>query len=153
MKLKYKKLLPQAVAPQYETLGAACFDLYAATVNGSAEDGERVSPHRPVIVDTGLAFEVPSGYMLAIRSRSGLFFKHGVMAFHGTIDSDYRGSVKIKLYCPALPEGTNPVMVWPGDRIAQGCLIPCPFADLEEVAELTDTARGAGGFGSTGGTR
>jgi hypothetical protein len=78
MKLKIQLQHPNAKAPTYATEGAAAFDLYAATVNGAASIGDVVYPGHPVICDTGVAFEAPEGYMLQVRSRSGLAFKHGV---------------------------------------------------------------------------
>lgn len=150
MKLRIKKTHPAARLPEYATDGAACFDLYAATVNGCSVLGDIVYPGHPAIVDTGLAFEVPPGYMLRIASRSGLAFRHGVEAFPGVIDSDYRGSVKVLLKCPHLGDDEPPVRIDPGQRIAQAYLCAVPRVEFEEVAELSDTARGAGGFGSTG---
>lgn len=150
MKLKIQLQHPNAKAPTYATEGAAAFDLYAATVNGAASIGDVVYPGHPVICDTGVAFEVPDGYMLQVRSRSGLAFKHGVEAFHGTIDSDYRGTVQVLLTCAHLDEDEPPVKINPGDRIAQACIIPVPMVAFEEVDELPTTERGAAGFGSTG---
>lgn len=150
MKLRIKKTHPAARIPDYATDGAACFDLYAATVNGDARTGDIVYPGHPVIVDTGLAFEVPPGYMLRIASRSGLAFKHGVEAFPGVIDSDYRGPVKVLLRCWHLGDDEPPVRIDPGQRVAQAYLCAVPRVEFEEVEELTDTARGDGGFGSTG---
>lgn len=150
MKLKIKKLHPNARIPEYATDGAACFDLYAATVNGFDCIGDLCYPGRDLICDTGLAFEVPMGYMLQIRSRSGLAFKYGVEAFHGTIDSDYRGAVEVRLTCAHLGEDEPPVKINPGDHIAQACLVQAPRVAFEVVEELSDTSRGAEGFGSTG---
>lgn len=150
MKLKIQLQHPSAKAPTYATEGAACFDLYAAAINGMAHIGDVVYPGHPVVADTGVAFEVPPGYMLQIRSRSGLAFRHGVEAFHGTVDSDYRGTVAVLLTCPHLDDDEPPVRINPGDRIAQACLLPVPRVEFEVVEQLTLTERGAGGFGSTG---
>lgn len=150
MKLRICKTHPNAVVPQYQTDGAACFDLHAATVNGAAYVGDVVYPGHPVLCDTGLAFEVPPGYMLQVRSRSGLAFKHGVEAFHGTIDSDFRGPVAVLLTCNHLGDDEPPVRINPGDRIAQACLVLAPRVEFEVADPLTLTERGAGGFGSTG---
>lgn len=151
MNLKICKLHPDAIVPKYQTEGAACFDLYAATVNGMAQVGDVVYPGHQVLCDTGIAFEVPDGYMLQVRSRSGLAFRHGIEAFHGTIDSDYRGTVQVLLTCAHMDDDVPPVRINPGDRIAQACLMPCPRVEFEVCEHLTLTERGEGGFGSTGG--
>lgn len=150
MHIRIKRTHPAARLPEYATEGAACFDLYAATVNGCASLGDIVYPGHPVLVDTGLAFEVPPGYMLRIASRSGLAFKHGVDAFPGVIDSDYRGPVKVLLKCWHLADDEPPVRIEPGDRIAQAYLCAVPRVTFAEVEELSATERGEGGFGSTG---
>ena len=146
MKLRIQKTHPNARVPEYGTEGAACFDLYAASVNGFDHIGDIVYRGHSALCDTGLAFEVPDGYMLEIRSRSGFAFKHGVTAFPGTIDSDYRGTVKVLLDC----EDEVPLRINPGDRIAQACLVAVPRVSFEVCEQLTMTDRGTGGFGSTG---
>ena len=150
MKLRIRKTHPAARVPAYATDGAACFDLHAVTVNGAEHLGDIVYPGHPVVVDTGLAFEIPEGYMLRIASRSGLAFKHGIDAFPGVIDSDYRGSVKVLLKCWHLDEDEPPVRIEPGDRIAQAYVCAVPRVEFEEVPALSETQRGACGFGSTG---
>ena len=150
MKLKIQLQHPNAKQPTYGTDGAACFDLYAATVNGAASIGDVVYPGHPVICDTGVAFEVPNGYMLQVRSRSGLAFKHGIEAFHGTIDSDFRGTVQVLLTCAHLEDDEPPVKINPGDRIAQAMLVQVPRVSFELVEQLSITERGDAGFGSTG---
>ena len=150
MKLKIQLQHPNAKAPTYGTEGAACFDLYAATVNDAAFIGDVVYPGHPVYCDTGVAFEVPYGYMLEVRSRSGLAFKHGIEAFNGTGDSDFRGTVQVMLTCAHLDDDEPPVKINPGDRIAQACLVEVPRVSFEVVEQLSLTERGAGGFGSTG---
>lgn len=150
MNLKICKMHHNAVVPTYATEGAACFDLYAATVSRMETVGDCVYPGHPVLCDTGLAFEVPPGYMLQVRSRSGLAFRHGVEAFHGTIDSDYRGTVQVLLSCAHLDDDEPAVRINPGDRIAQACLVPAPQVRFEVVEQISLTERGAGGFGSTG---
>ena len=152
MKLKIQLQHPNAQVPTYGTDGAACFDLYAAQVNGASSIGDVVYPGHPVLCDTGIEFEVPDGYMLQVRSRSGLAFKHGVQAFHGTVDADFRGTVQVLLTCAYLDDDEPPVKINPGDRIAQACLVPAPRVGFEVVEQLTLTERGAGGFGHTGGT-
>lgn len=151
MTMKVRKLHPHARLPQYATDGAACFDLHACFPlcdHGARAAGLIVSPHFPQTLGTGLCFEVPPGYALLIFSRSGHGFKHGTRLANcvGVIDSDYRGEVKVRL--TADPGGE--LLVNDGDRIAQAVLVPIPRVSLVEVDELSKTARGAGGFGSTG---
>ena len=150
MNLHICKLHPNAITPTYATDGSACFDLYAATVDGMAHIGDIVYAGHPVTVDTGLAFEVPPGWMLKIHPRSGLKFKHGVEAFSGVIDSDFRGSVRILLESTDDHEYTPPLRINPGDRVAQASMIPSPRVTFHVVEQLSITERGAGGFGSTG---
>ena len=150
MNLHICKLHPNAITPTYATDGSACFDLYAATVNGMARVGDIVYAGNPATVDTGLAFEVPPGWMLKIHPRSGLKFKHGVEAFSGVIDSDFRGSVRILLESADDHEYTLPLRINPGDRVAQASLVPSPRVTFTVVEQLSLTERGAGGFGSTG---
>lgn len=138
IKLKTKRLSPDAKLPTYGSDDAACFDLYAA---------EDTSDFGGVTVGTGLAFEIPEGYEVVIRPRSGLAFNHSIHAFAGTLDSDYRGEVKVLLYHVT---GAQHVAVSAGDRIAQASLQKVNRVSFEEVTELSDTARGEGGFGSTG---
>ena len=150
MNLHICKLHPNAITPTYGSEGAACFDLYAATVDGMAHIGDIVYAGNPVTVDTGLAFEVPPGWMLKIHPRSGLKFKHGVEAFSGVIDSDFRGSVRILLESADDHEYTLPLRINPGDRVAQASMIESPRVTFHVVEQLSITERGAGGFGSTG---
>ena len=150
MKLKIQLQHPNAKAPTYGTQGAAAFDLYAATVNGAAFIGDVVYPGHPALCDTGVAFEVPEGYMLQVRSRSGLAFKHGIEAFHGTVDADFRGTVQVLLTCAHLEDDEPPVKINTGDRIAQACLVEVPRVEFEVCEQLSPTERGEGGFGSTG---
>ena len=150
MNIRIKRTHQAARLPEYASEGAACFDLYAATVNGHSNLGDIVYPGHPVVVDTGLAFEVPEGYMLRIASRSGLAFKHGIDAFPGVIDPDYRGPVKVLLKCWHLDEDAPPMRIEPGDRIAQAYVCAVPRVTFTEVEELSATERGEGGFGSTG---
>jgi dUTP pyrophosphatase len=147
MKIKVKRLHPEARMPVYATKGAACFDLFAATV--SEDRGESLGPGDQIVVGTGLAFEIPPGYMMRIASRSGLAFKYGAEAFPGVIDSDYRGEVKVLLR-RWIGSYSEPLFVEPGDRIAQAFVCEVPRLEFEEADELAETARGARGFGSTG---
>lgn len=139
MQVKVKKLHPDAILPQYATSGAACFDLHALTE--SLVIG-------PVTLDTGLSFEIPQGYAMMVYSRSGHGFKHGVRLVNcvGVIDSDFRGSVMVRL----IADGSGSLVIRKGDRIAQAMIIPVPKVELIEADDLSDTTRGAGGFGSTG---
>ena len=127
--------------PAYATAGAAGMDVVAA------EDAT-IAPGARAAIATGFAMAIPAGYEVQVRPRSGLALKHGVTCLNtpGTIDSDYRGEVKVIL----ANLGDTPFVVARGERIAQ--LVPAPVlrARLDEVEVLDDTARGAGGFGSTG---
>ena len=140
--------LPHAAGldlPAYETDGAAGLDLRAAV----PEDRPLIlPPGRRAAVPTGLVLELPDGHEGQVRPRSGLALKHGITCLNtpGTIDSDYRGEVKVIL----ANLGSEPFEVKRGERIAQ--LVPAPVlrAHFTEVHELAETARGSGGFGSTG---
>ena len=141
MKLKIKKLNSNAVIPIYQTKEAAGFDLH------SIEDvilkiGERK------LISTGLAFEIEYGYEVQIRPRSGLAFKYGITVLNtpGTIDSDYRGEIKVLL----INLGEKDFEIKKGDRIAQAIVTPVIQAEIVEVESLSETDRGSGGFGSTG---
>ena len=127
--------------PAYVTEGAAGMDVVAA-------EALTLAPGDRAAVATGFAIAIPSGYEVQVRPRSGLALKHGVTCLNtpGTIDSDYRGEVKVIL----ANLGRDPFPIARGDRIAQ--LVPAAVlrATLHEVATLDETARGAGGFGSTG---
>ncbi|MEY2686739.1 MAG: deoxyuridine 5-triphosphate nucleotidohydrolase [Pseudomonadota bacterium] len=146
MKIKIQKLHPDAVVPAYATAGAACFDLVAID-DGTPHPVDSVA----VIYRTGLAFEVPMGWVLEIHSRSGHGFKSAIRLSNctGEIDSDYRGEVMISLRYDGDPGFgiTKPIK---GDRIAQAKLVQVPRVEFDVVDELSATERGAGGFGSTG---
>jgi len=128
--------------PKYATAGAAGMDVL------SAED-VTLAPGARHAVATGLSVAIPPGYEIQVRPRSGLALKHGIGVPNtpGTIDSDYRGELKVIL----INHGAEPFPVHRGDRIAQLVLAPVTLAEWDDVAELDDTERGAGGFGSTGG--
>lgn len=128
--------------PRYATNGAAGMDVLAA-------EDVTLAPGARHAVATGLAVAIPPGYEIQVRPRSGLALKHGIAVPNtpGTIDSDYRGELKVIL----INHGAEPFAIHRGDRIAQLVLAPVTLAEWQEVAELEDTARGAGGFGSTGG--
>lgn len=128
--------------PAYATDGAAGMDVLAA-------EDVSLAPGARHAVATGLAVAIPEGYEIQVRPRSGLALKHGISVPNtpGTIDSDYRGEVKVIM----INHGDAPFAIARGDRIAQLVLAPVVRAGWEEVADLDDTPRGAGGFGSTGG--
>lgn len=103
-----------------------------------------------MLVNTGLAFDIPPGWMLKIHPRSGLKFKHGIEAFSGVIDSDFRGSVMVLLESDDDHEDTPPLRINPGDRVAQASLVPSPRVTFTVVEQLSFSERGEAGFGSTG---
>lgn len=146
LKLKVKKLHPDARLPVYGTDGAACFDLSAHLPDGDAA----ISTCSPatVIIPTGLSFEIPEGHVMLVFSRSGHGFKNDVRLANcvGVIDADYRGEVMVKL----TKDSSGSLFFTHGDRIAQAMVIPFPRVAFEEVEELSSTERGEGGFGSTG---
>lgn len=129
--------------PRYQTSGSAGVDLSAAI------DAPRtLAPSERALIPTGFAMAIPAGFEAQIRPRSGLALRYGVTVVNtpGTIDSDYRGEVKVLL----VNLGTEPFVVQPGDRIAQMVVAPVTQAAFELVAALDETERGAGGYGSTG---
>lgn len=127
--------------PAYATSGAAGMDVV------SAED-VTIDPRARRAVATGLSIAIPDGYEVQVRPRSGLALKHGVTCLNtpGTIDSDYRGEVKVIL----ANLGDEPFVIRRGERIAQLVVAPVTRAAFDEVATLDETTRGTGGFGSTG---
>ena len=129
--------------PEYKTKGSAGFDL-SACINSK----ETLAPGQIKLIPTGFIFEIPEGYELQIRPRSGLAAKNGISIVNtpGTIDSDYRGEVKIIL----VNHSQTPFVIKRGERIAQAVLNAAPQATLIEAEDLTDTTRGSGGFGHTG---
>jgi len=129
--------------PQYQTSGSAGMDIYAAV-----NDPVVINPKEIVLVPTSLAIALPDGYEAQVRSRSGLASKYGVFALNapGTIDSDYRGEIKVIL----ANFGNEPFIINRGDRIAQLVIARYEKAVFEIVDELPDTYRNDGGFGSTG---
>lgn len=129
--------------PQYETAGSAGMDIRAML-----SEPVMIKPLQRVLIPTGLSIELPDGYEAQIRPRSGLAFKKGlgVLNSPGTIDSDYRGEIKVIL----INLSNETVVVNTGERIAQMVIAKYEKASLEEVDELSDTDRGAGGFGHTG---
>ena len=142
MVLKIKKLDNKAIIPNYQTKGSAGFDLH------SIED-VLLNPGERKLIKTGLAFEIEDGYEVQIRPRSGLAYKYGITVLNspGTIDSDYRGEIKVLL----INHSNEAFNIKKGDRIAQGVLAKVIEADIIEVRDLNTTLRGDKGFGSTGG--
>jgi dUTP pyrophosphatase len=142
-RVEFKKLRPDAVVPKYMTDGAAGLDLAAAL-----DAPITIGPGHRAMISTGLAVAIPPGFEGSVRPRSGLAHKHGITLVNspGTIDHDYRGTVAVIV----INHGNEPFTVEPGMRIAQMVIAPVAQAEVVEVEELSETARGAGGFGSTG---
>jgi len=136
---------PDLPLPAYATPGAAGLDLCAAV---PADDPLILPPGERVLIPTGLAMALPPGYEAQVRPRSGLALKHGITVLNspGTIDCDYRGEIGIIL----LNTGKAPFTITRGERIAQMVIASVARAQFIEVADLPETGRGAGGFGSTG---
>ena len=134
--------------PSYATAGAAGADIRANLRPQDRRAGFILDPMHRAIVPTGLRMEIPAGFEVQIRPRSGLALKHGITLPNtpGTIDSDYRGPLGVLL----INLGDEPYTIRHGDRIAQLIVAPVVQARFETVAVLSGTARGEGGFGSTG---
>ena len=143
MNVRVKKLHPNAVLPTYGSAEAAGADLYACL-----ESEVTIEPGEVYWVPTGIALEVPRGCAGLVYARSSLGAKRGLAPANkvGVIDSDYRGEIKVVL----LNHSKLPQTLQPGERIAQFVITPVLQPQYEEVEDLTDTSRGAGGFGSTG---
>jgi dUTP pyrophosphatase len=133
----------QGEMPNYQSALASGFD-----VRAQLAEAMTLAPGQRAMVPTALSFEIPAGFEIQARPRSGLAAKHGVTVLNtpGTIDADYRGEVKIIL----INLGNESFVIQPGERIAQLVLAPVYQADLQWVDALGETERGAGGFGSTG---
>ena len=134
--------------PAYETVGAAGADIRANLAHDIRQSGLVLQPMQRVIVPTGIRVEIPFGFEMLIRPRSGLAVKHGISLPNtpGTIDSDYRGPLGVAL----INLGAEAYVIRHGDRIAQMIIAPVVQARFEVVEQLSQTARGEGGFGSTG---
>jgi dUTP pyrophosphatase len=139
--LKVKRLSAGAVMPAYAHPGDAGLDLYSA-VSASLDPGERK------LVGTGISIELPPNTEGNVRPRSGLALKHGITVLNapGTIDCGYRGEVGVML----INHGQSTFDVQPGMKIAQLVIAPCVTVEVEETLDLSGSARGQGGFGSTG---
>ena len=141
--IRVKKLRPNAVLPTYGSAEAAGADLYACL-----EEAVTIQPGEIFWVPTGIALEVPRGCAGLVYARSSMGAKRGLAPANkvGVVDSDYRGEVKVVL----LNHSNQPQILQPGERVAQFVITPVLHPGYEEVEELTETDRGAGGFGSTG---
>ena len=142
-KVLIKKLNPDVELPVYKTKGASGMDLMAFT-----EEPIKIAPNSSYLVPTGLSMAFSKDYEIQIRPRSGLAAKNNITVLNtpGTIDSDYRGEIKIILF----NHGKEDFIINNKDRVAQMILTPVVKMKLEEVDSLQDTLRGEGGFGSTG---
>jgi dUTP pyrophosphatase len=134
--------------PAYETPGSAGADIRANLLPEDREAGFTLDPMHRAVVPTGLRVEIPAGFEMQIRPRSGLALKHGISLPNtpGTIDSDYRGPLGVAL----INLGPEPYVIRHGDRIAQMIVAPVIQVEFQVVEALSDTSRGVGGFGSTG---
>ena len=143
VKVLIKKLDPEVEIPNYKTTGASGMDLMAFI-----KQPIKLAPKNSCLVPTGLSVAFSKEYEIQIRPRSGLAAKNSISVLNtpGTIDSDYRGEIKIILF----NHGSSEFVINNKDRIAQMILMPVNKMDLEEVENLPDTLRGKGGFGSTG---
>jgi len=143
VKVLIKKLNPAVEIPNYKTTGASGMDLMAFI-----KEPIRLTPKSSCLVPTGLSVAFSEEYEIQIRPRSGLAAKNNISVLNtpGTIDSDYRGEIKIILY----NHGNSEFVINNKDRVAQMILMPVNKMELEEVKNLPETSRGKGGFGSTG---
>jgi dUTP pyrophosphatase len=143
VKVLIKKLDPEVKIPNYKTAGASGMDLMAFI-----KEPIKLAPKSSCLVPTGLSVAFSKEYEIQIRPRSGLAAKSNISVLNtpGTIDSDYRGEIKIILF----NHGNNEFVINNNDRVAQMILLPINKMELEEVENLPDTLRGKGGFGSTG---
>ena len=143
MEVKIKRLNEKAILPKYGTEYSAGADLY----NLDIEDVE-IAAHQTVLIHTGIAMEIPVGYVGLVFARSGIATKKGLAPANkvGVIDSDYRGEIMVALH----NHSDFSACVEKGERVAQICIAPYLKAQFFEVEELNETSRGSGGFGSTG---
>lgn len=143
IQVKVKKLKDNAIMPTHGTEYAAGADLYACI-----DSPVIIAPHETVMIGTGLAMEIPEGYAGLIYPRSGIASKRGLAPANkvGVVDPDYRGEFMVAMH----NHSSKPASVEPGERIVQLVITPFLTASFTEADELSDTVRGAGGFGSTG---
>ena len=139
--VKIEKVDPHAIIPTYAHTDDACCDLYIV-------EDYIVRPKQRLLLRTGIAIEIPTGYELQIRPRSGLAWKHGLTLVNapGTVDTQYRNEIKLLI----VNLGKKPVSLKRGDRAAQMCIKPVYKIKFEEVDKLSESDRGLGGWGSTG---
>ncbi len=144
IEIKFRRLTPLAVVPAYQSALAAGMDLHAAIISPLV-----IEPGSIAMIPCGFALEIPAGFEGQVRPRSGLASKFGVSIPNapGTVDADYRGEMKVAL----INHGRTAFTVEPSMRVAQLVIAPVVRARISECVELTETVRGAGGFGSTGG--
>ena len=142
-KIQIKKLSNEVLIPKYETPGSSGMDIAA-----HIDKDITINPNDRALVPTGFSISIPQGYEVQIRPRSGLAAKKGLTVLNtpGTVDSDYRGEIKVIL----INLGKDPFVIKNGERIAQMIVCPVEQVFMEEVEELSDTNRGTDGFGSTG---
>lgn len=143
MNINILRMTDSAKLPERGSVSAAGYDLFADV----AED-VTIAPHATKMIGTGLAMEIPEGYFGGIFARSGLSAKEGLRPANcvGVVDSDYRGEIKVALH----NDGEQARVITPAEKIAQLVVVPFLSVDFNEVSNLSDTARGEGGFGSTG---
>ena len=143
MKINIKKLTETAILPERGSAYAAGYDLFA-----DLQEAIEIKPHETYMINTGVAMEIPEGYWGGVFARSGLSAKEGLRPANcvGVVDADYRGPVCVALH----NDGEVVRTVTPGQKIAQLVVVPFLAVEFDEVEELSDTVRGAGGFGSTG---
>lgn len=141
MHLRFLKLHPGAIVPQYHHSGDSGVDLHAL-------EAVAIAPHKTALIKTGLAAEIPIGTELQVRPRSGLALKHSITVLNspGTIDANYRGEIGVIL----MNHGDQVFRVEPGMRIAQLVMAPVIHPKITVVDKLPESTRGTGGFGSTG---
>ena len=142
MRIRIRRLCPEVALPAYHTAGSAAFDLASAAAM-------TIAPGEVTLVPTGLVIEVPEGMFLGVFARSSTPLKRGLMVANGVgvVDSDYCGP-EDEIRIPVVNISPGVVEIAPGDRLAQGILLPAPRVEWEEVAELQSASRG--GFGATG---
>ena len=143
MKINIKRLSETAKLPERGSAYAAGYDLFA-----DLQETIEIKPHETYMINTGVAMEIPEGYWGGVFARSGLSAKEGLRPANcvGVVDADYRGPVCVALH----NDGEVSRTVVPGQKVAQLVVVPFLAVEFDEVEELTDTVRGAGGFGSTG---
>ncbi|HJN84226.1 MAG TPA: dUTP diphosphatase [Candidatus Pelagibacter bacterium] len=143
VKVLVKKLNPKVQLPTYKTEGSSGMDVMAFI-----ENSVKIAPNSSALIPTGISIAIPSDVEIQIRPRSGLAAKSNISILNtpGTIDSDYRGELKVILF----NHGSKEFIINNQDRIAQMILMPVLKIDFEEIDDLPETVRGSGGFGSTG---